>query len=182
MKAWVKKDLILPELKDITNFVQKLILFSLHCNYNYLGLEAKKCHFSKNLNYEKFYFLSFGGSPTKFFLLKNGLIGLVTSMIKKLLPFEPKKIAFKMIYRHFTLRGELDAPLPGRGLRTRPIHLTIYWVKMWLILTQHQNRVKKLIFSKYQKTYMFDNNVIKFINFHIVFTNKTKLDQQIPLS
>ena len=42
---------------------------------------------------------------------KNGFIGSVTPIIKKSLPFESQKIAFKMIYRHFTLGGASEIGL-----------------------------------------------------------------------
>ena len=45
---------------------------------------------------------------------KNDFIRSVTPIIKKSLPFDSKKIAFKMIYRHFMLGGALDAP-PARN-------------------------------------------------------------------
>ena len=45
---------------------------------------------------------------------KNGFIGSVIPIFKKSLPFEPPKIAFKMIQRHFTL------PLPP-GIGLKPI-------------------------------------------------------------
>ena len=44
---------------------------------------------------------------------KNGFKGSVTPVIKKSLPFESEKIAFKIIYRHFTLGGALDAQEEG---------------------------------------------------------------------
>ena len=80
------------------------------------GLEAKNCRFSKILNSEKWDLLSFGGlwrAPHWKNFSKNGFKGSVTPIIKKSSPFESQKIAFKMIYRHFTLGGASDAPLPG---------------------------------------------------------------------
>ena len=60
-----------------------------------------------------------GGPPVKNFA-KNGSKGLVKPKIKKSLPLEPKKIAFKMIYWHFSLGG-FWTPLP---VPNRVKHLT----------------------------------------------------------
>ena len=79
-----------------------------------IGLN-KNCRFSKILNSEKCDFLSFGGPwrvPQWKNFAKNGFKGSVTPIFKKSSPFESQKIAFKMIYRHFTLGGASDAPSP----------------------------------------------------------------------
>ena len=90
------------------------------CIYDFLlflkgwrQLEAKKCHFSKILTSENvtFNFLKF--CQWKFFA-KNGSKGLVTPNIKKSLPFEPQKIAFKMIYWQFSLGVLNTSPFSNR--------------------------------------------------------------------
>ena len=47
-----------------------------------------------------------GGVPQWKNFAKNGSKGSVTPKLKKSLPFEPEKIALKMIYRRFSLGGE----------------------------------------------------------------------------
>ena len=54
-------------------------------------------------------FRPLGGPPVKTFA-KNDSKRLVTPEIKKSLPFEPQKIAFKMIYWHFSLGGVCWTP------------------------------------------------------------------------